>query len=248
MSTIYRIRLDTSTVSAQLRGISGTVTDGVILDGSYSSEYNAHEFSVSISGQYELWTDPLGGTSYSKVSSWGGVSGKYIPSDDLERPTLYIAYASDYATLNDAIDNLSSSIRSLYIPPGDYNLNSIISAPFDGLVIDGAGDSSRIIVPDGMEHAIELSSVNGCLIRNVNIVGPNTNSRSGIILSGSSMYNVVGLGVNISGFGFAVEEDANGSADYNIVMGNILKGNGYSPPILLRDSSHSKMIGNVWNE
>ena len=247
-ATIYRIRLDNSGVSAQLRGIAGTQTDGLSIDGTYSSVYDAHEFIISVSGRYELWTDPLGGTDYAKVSSWGGTDGKYIPSSDLERPILYTAYATDYPSLNDALNSLSSSKRNLYLPPGTYPITSILESPFDGFTMRGCGAASIITVPDGLDHAVKIDSFDGCVLENVMVQGPNTNARSGIFLNGTSKNNVLGPGLIISGFGYAVEEDAAGTADSNIIMGNVLTGNGYTPPILLRDASKSKMIGNIWDE
>jgi len=70
--------------TAQLRGVSGTVTDGITLNGVYSSGWLCHVFQVLISGAYELWVDPAGGSSYSKDSTWSGASGKWVPGEDFK--------------------------------------------------------------------------------------------------------------------------------------------------------------------
>ena len=82
--TVYRIRLRSSSYSAQLRGITGTPTVGISINGSYSSRYLSHEFLVSVTGNYELYVDPLGGSSYSEDTYWDdGQDGKTIYADDL---------------------------------------------------------------------------------------------------------------------------------------------------------------------
>ena len=82
--TVYRIRLSSSSYSAQLRGVTGTVTAGISLTGVYSSTYRAHEFQVSVTGAYELYIDELGGSSYSEDTNWDdGLTGKVIYGSDL---------------------------------------------------------------------------------------------------------------------------------------------------------------------
>ena len=82
--TVYRIRLRSSSYSAQLRGITGTPTVGISINGSYSSKYLSHYFLVSVTGDYELYYDPLGGTSYIEDTDWDdGQDGKTIYADDI---------------------------------------------------------------------------------------------------------------------------------------------------------------------
>ena len=70
--------------SCQLRGVSGSMTDGEIISGVWNSGFSAFFFNVDISGAYELWVDPAGGTSYSKDSTWSGSTGKWVPGQDFK--------------------------------------------------------------------------------------------------------------------------------------------------------------------
>lgn len=70
------IRLPDSGYTAQLRGVTGTITAGITINGSYNADWDAHVFQVETSGLYELWVDPAGGSTYSKDSIWSGSYGK----------------------------------------------------------------------------------------------------------------------------------------------------------------------------
>ena len=70
------IRLPGSGYTAQLRGVAGTNTSAITLQGNYSSSWDAHVFQMQISGLYELWVDPAGGSTYSKDARWSGGFGK----------------------------------------------------------------------------------------------------------------------------------------------------------------------------
>ena len=78
----YRIRLSDSTYTAQLRGVVGTRTASEAVNGAWSTTYKLHEFDVTVTGRYQLYVDPAGGTSYVLVSSWGKTNGKHIPGYD----------------------------------------------------------------------------------------------------------------------------------------------------------------------
>lgn len=79
MSSVnYLIRLPDSGYTAQLRGVSGTVTDGETVNGVYDSNWDAFVFNMEKSGLYELWVDPAGGSTYSKDSIVSGSYGKVI--------------------------------------------------------------------------------------------------------------------------------------------------------------------------
>lgn len=82
MANPVKIPLE-SGASAQLRGISGTATEDIVLNGTYNEGWQCHIFQVLISGPYELWIDPLGGTDYVKDSAWSGATGKFVPGQDL---------------------------------------------------------------------------------------------------------------------------------------------------------------------
>ncbi len=81
-STPVKVRLPLSTYSAQLIGITGTSTAGITLSATYKASWDAHFFDVLISGPYDLWVDPAGGSNYSKDSNWSGSTGKVILGGD----------------------------------------------------------------------------------------------------------------------------------------------------------------------
>ena len=82
--TVYRIRMRGSSYSAQLRGVAGSPTAGITINGTYSSRYLSHEFLVTVTGDYKLYYDPIGGSSYVYDSYWDdGQNGKTIYADDL---------------------------------------------------------------------------------------------------------------------------------------------------------------------
>lgn len=70
--------------SCQLRGVTGTLTEGQVIQGQWNANWQAFFFDVEISGAYELWFDPNGGTSYSKDSTWSGATGKWVPGQDFK--------------------------------------------------------------------------------------------------------------------------------------------------------------------
>jgi hypothetical protein len=76
----YRIRMASSSYTAQLRGKTATRTAGLTIQGSYSTTFNAHEFVVTKDGYYDLWFDAAGGTNYVKDAAWSGSAGKYVSS------------------------------------------------------------------------------------------------------------------------------------------------------------------------
>lgn len=70
--------------SCQLRGVSGTLTHGEVIQGVWNANWKSYFFDVQISGAYELWVDPAGGTSYSKDATWSGATGKWVPGQDFK--------------------------------------------------------------------------------------------------------------------------------------------------------------------
>lgn len=81
---VVRIRLEGSTYSARLIGPSGAKTDGLVIDGVYDEDRDVHEFLVEVSGPYELYVDPTGGTSYSLDTAWGKDGGKVLLGRDAQ--------------------------------------------------------------------------------------------------------------------------------------------------------------------
>lgn len=72
------VRLPDSGYTAQLRGVTGTITQGIVIQGVYSADWDAFAFDIESSGLYELYVDPLGGSSYSKDSVWSGADGRVL--------------------------------------------------------------------------------------------------------------------------------------------------------------------------
>jgi len=81
--TKVRIASSGSGYTAQLRGVAGTNTAGIVLQGTYQSGWDMHVFDVLVSGPYELWFDPNGGSTYSKDSVWSGSTGKLVFGQDM---------------------------------------------------------------------------------------------------------------------------------------------------------------------
>lgn len=77
-----KVRFPASAYSSQLRGVAGSRTAGITLTGSYNAGWDMYIFSVLITGLYELWFDPAGGSTYSKDSVWSGTGGKIVFGED----------------------------------------------------------------------------------------------------------------------------------------------------------------------
>ena len=84
MANPVKIRLASSGsgYTAQLRGISGKNTAGITLQGGYNAGWDMHVFNVLVTGPYNLWFDPAGGSTYSKDSAWSGITGKLVFGQD----------------------------------------------------------------------------------------------------------------------------------------------------------------------
>jgi len=80
--TPYRIKMPRFNYSTQLRGVVATRTHGISVNGTYSETFKMHEFDVSVTGLYQLYADPAGGSSYVLVTDWGGAVGKVVPGND----------------------------------------------------------------------------------------------------------------------------------------------------------------------
>ena len=78
MNVPFLIRLPDSGYTAQLRGVAGSGTDGVTVQGTYDSNWDAYVFDMETSGLYELWVDPNGGSTYSKDSIYSGDYGNLV--------------------------------------------------------------------------------------------------------------------------------------------------------------------------
>ena len=77
-----KIRFPAAGYTAQLRGITGTRTAGIILQGAYNAGWDMHVFQILVTGLYDLWFDIAGGSNYSKDSIWSGTGGKICFGED----------------------------------------------------------------------------------------------------------------------------------------------------------------------
>lgn len=140
-TTPYRIRMPNPTYAAQLRGVAGTRTDGLTVTGSYSSYYRMHVFSVAVSGRYQLYADPAGGTAWALVSTWGGTYGKTIPGDDI---------ADFYEFLNASSQVLSTGLGDTCVATAKIKNDAIDSTKLASLtvftqhLINDAVDSTKL--------------------------------------------------------------------------------------------------------
>ena len=64
--------------------VTGTITQGIEITGTYDYKYGAHEFLVTTSGGYDLYYDPTGGTDWMLDNDWdaGQATGKALISTD----------------------------------------------------------------------------------------------------------------------------------------------------------------------
>jgi hypothetical protein len=109
MANPVRVRFTSSLSSAQLRGVTGEPTDGITLQGTYQAAFDAFKFDVNVSGLYEKFEDPLGGSSYTQDTGWGT---KFVNGDDLEDINLKlnsIRLTANYTDLDTAIKDGGAS-------------------------------------------------------------------------------------------------------------------------------------------
>lgn len=123
-SVPYRIVMPSSTYSAQLRGITGTRTEGITITGSYSSTFKAHVFTVSVEGRYDLYYDASGGSTYTKDTGWSGSYGKFIAVGDFNE-----AIDTDYDNKVDQIDD--NAITTTTILDSNVTLNKFSTAAYN---------------------------------------------------------------------------------------------------------------------
>jgi len=74
--------MPSSSYSVKLEGKTGTRAAGVTVVGAYGATKNAHKFELTTSGNYELYYDAAGGSSWTKDSDWGGTNGKLLVGSD----------------------------------------------------------------------------------------------------------------------------------------------------------------------
>lgn len=139
--TPFRIRMTSSASSAQLRGVSGTRTDGITLDGTYNSQLDMHEFNVQVTGRYKLYEDTAGGANYSERTDWGGSDGKVLYGDDvIDHVAQGVIVGGDkYSSIQDGIDAAGDYGGVVQLMPGTYALPQTTIDLKSGIVLQGSG-------------------------------------------------------------------------------------------------------------
>lgn len=102
MANLNRIRMASANSTAQLRGVAGEPTEGLTVNGSHNTSLDMHEFEVSISGNYTLYEDVDGGSTYVRRTDWSETTGKYVRGSDLEedaREIHAVKYRKGYGSL-----------------------------------------------------------------------------------------------------------------------------------------------------
>ena len=161
-------------------------------------------------------------------------------------PDIIVLGSEIALTVADAITALSSTRKTIFVPPGNWIFSATITIPYDGVTIYGCGESSRLYTTTTTINGITINSKDGCRFHNFKLEGPSAGNYSGIYLTGSSMRTLIGQGMYITGWGlYSIEEDDSSTTDYNIVIGNILNGNTMDPSVHFRVGDDSQMGVNI---
>ena len=79
-----RVRVPRPTgYTVQLRGKAGTPTAAITLNGTYQATFKAYAFDVLISGLYDLYEDPAGGSAYVQMVDWDDGNSKWVEGSDM---------------------------------------------------------------------------------------------------------------------------------------------------------------------
>lgn len=161
-------------------------------------------------------------------------------------PDIIVLGSEIAVTVADAISALSSTRKTIFVPPGNWTFSSTMTISQDGVTIYGCGESSRIYTTASNINGITIDSKDGCRFHNFKLEGPSAGNYSGIYLTGSSQRTIIGQGIYITGWGlYSIEEDDSSTTDYNIVIGNILNGNTMIPSVHFKASGNSVMGVNI---
>lgn len=127
---VVRIRFPASTYSAQLRGVTGTTTAGLTIQGTYSSNLGAHVFKITITGPYKLYFDAAGGSSYSLDSQWSDTYGTTLTGyPDLMN-------ATDFVSKVDPDGN--DSLSAVFIEDSTFALRKLTTAAYNFIASGGS--------------------------------------------------------------------------------------------------------------
>jgi hypothetical protein len=139
-ANLVRIPLASSDYSAQLRGITATRTAGLTIQGSYNGTSEMFEFSITVSGRYDLYYDPAGGSSYVKDTNWSGANGRWVPASvDIEEALTFAETDSNIVP-----SKLSPEVHAL-INSGGEGIGEILAG--EGIdVTSGTGPITTITV------------------------------------------------------------------------------------------------------
>ena len=74
-----------STYSAELRGVSGSTSEGETVSGSYNTTDKLFHFNIDLTGRYKLYFSPTGGTPTTLDVLWSGTYGRFLlGANDIE--------------------------------------------------------------------------------------------------------------------------------------------------------------------
>jgi hypothetical protein len=159
----YRIRMAATTYTAQLRGVSATRTAGLTITGTYSTTFKAHEFLITVDGEYDLWFDALGGSNYVKDAAWSGSTGKYIQSSYFDN---LIDTDLDYRV--DAVDDSVVALNNLTTAAYNYigSGGNITNNP-DDVTIENKTGSTLGIKSEFLVDSLSASDTTDMKTRNI---------------------------------------------------------------------------------
>lgn len=179
--TPYRIKLASSGSTAQLRGVAGTQTDSIALDGSYIAGLQMHEFEVVVSGNYTLWEDPNGGVAYVRDADWSTTDGKFVAGVDIQdiNQRLHgLRYGAQFNTLQEAVDDVAADGK-VEASPGTVEIDVEVDIP-EKVMLGGAGAGSVVKAVTGTTDTISVLSfedaatLTGADIKNITLDGNNS--------------------------------------------------------------------------
>lgn len=97
----------------------------------------------------------------------------------LEHPSASVDGVGDNGlALNTVLAEASKSARGVFIPKGNYRLNSTIKIPDQGAVLEGEGQDSRLILGSKNSNLIEAISSGRLRLYNLRLSGNGTSSAS----------------------------------------------------------------------
>ena len=74
-----------STYSAEVRGVTGSTSEGETVSGAYNATDKLFHFNIDLTGRYKLYFSPTGGTPTTLDVLWSGTYGRFLlGANDIE--------------------------------------------------------------------------------------------------------------------------------------------------------------------